>query len=114
MISIDQGCDSFQTFQKKSQIFLTTKNIKYFLLISIDLGGNSGSPRWREGGEGAKEEATKGEKGEEGEKKGKVRNENFQKFVIFRILLHFIALSKIAQNVISIFEVQFFVEQILQ
>merc|ERR1712032_267440 len=27
---------------------------------------------WREGGEGAKEEATKGEKGEEGEKEGKV------------------------------------------
>ena len=62
-------------------------------MISIDLGGNSGSPRWREGGEGAKEEATKGEKGEEGEKEGKVRNKSYQKFVIFRILLHFIALS---------------------
>ena len=51
---------------------------RYFVLIYIDQGGNFGSERWREGGEGTKEEgATKGEKGEEGEKEGKVKKESY-------------------------------------
>ena len=69
LISIDQGCNSGPFFQYCENIFYS---------IYIDQGGNFGSERWREGGEGTKEEgATKGEKGEEGEKEGKVKKESY-------------------------------------